>query len=328
MSEVVEQSAEVTTEQAPETQAPAASEAPAQTEVAPETAVVEGEEKPAYTPSFKYKVYGEEKELPEFIRGVIKSQEDEKKVKELFELSEAVPSYKKKLEDAHSKYSTFETTVKEKLIPEIQTYHQLSESLRSSVEKQDFQGICESLGINPDAMLAIAAKEATLRQNPEQYKLAQAERERMRASQTAEMQISSKEKHAIELESRYIDRMLGMVFERDDVKQYVSAFDTRMGKPGAFEQEVRQRGDYLYQRGEKADPVEIVQYLMKTFPLQAASTQPGNAQAQPPASASNGKPPTIPTVKTGSTSPAGKTRKVPGSIEEMRQAWAKEKNGG
>lgn len=328
MSEVVEQNAEVTTGQAPETPAPATSETPTQAEVATEATIVEGDEKPAYTPSFKYKVYGEEKELPDFIRGVIKTQDDEKKVKELFELSEAVPSYKKKLEDAHSKYSTFETTVKEKLIPEIQTYHQLSESLRSSVEKQDFQGICESLGINPDAMLAIAAKEATLRQNPEQYRLAQAERERMRVSQTAEMQLSSKEKHAIELESRYIDRMLGMVFERDDVKQYVSAFDARMGKPGAFEQEVRQRGDYLYQRGEKADPVEIVQYLMKTFPLQAASSQQVNVPAQPPVGTSNGKPPTIPTVKGGATSPAGKGKASYKSIDEMKASWEKAKNGG
>jgi len=281
-----------------------------------------------YTPNFKYKVYGEEKELPEYIRGIVKSQEDEKKVRELFEMSEAVPGYKKKLEDAHNKYSTFEGTVREKLVPELQHYHSLSESLRSSVEKQDFQGVCESLGINPDALLGIAAKEAALRQNPAQYQLAQAERERMRVSQTAERSLSTKEQQAISIEARYIDRMLGMVFDRTDVKQYKADFDARMGKPGAFEDEVRQRGDYLYQRKQEADPVKIVEYLMKSFPVGAASTSTGTAAAQPPAAASGGKPPTIPSVRGGTSSPTSSSKKKPGSIKEMKEAWEKEHNGG
>lgn len=318
-----EQTQEVSSEvSTPEAQT-AAPEATSQ--VATDGVEAAAAEVPAYNPNFKYKVYGEEKEIPEKYRSLVKSAEDEKELRDFFERAEAVPTLKKKNEEYQAKHQTLEQTVNSEYIPQLQQFHGIVHSLRESVERQDFQGVAEAIGLPPDTLLQLAAREAALRQDPTQHKLAQVEREKYLASRTAESQLSSKEERAIQIETQYIDRIMGLTMSRDDVKQYSESFDARLGKPGAFEQEVRQRGDYLYRTGKKADPVEIIENLMKTFPVAASQQAQAQSTAQPSAAPSQvGKPPVIPAVQSGGSSAVPK-KKSYASIKEMESDWEKKK---
>lgn len=289
------------------------------------TAQTEGENTevpPAYVPNFKYKVYGEDKELPEKFRSLIKTQEDEKEVRDIFERADAIEGFKRKNDEARARYDSLEKTVKEELAPTIQHYHSLAESLRDSVQREDFLGVCEALGINPDAMLGIAAKEAALRQNPESYRAAQAERN----AYVAQKQVSSYEKSqqqaTMEVEARYINRMFDLAFTREDVKKYASDFDARMGQEGSFLSKIREQGEYHYLKGEKKDPIELIDHFMKMFPMASQPQVNANAQPVQGGNAAPASKATIPSVPASGGSALPKKKQYQ-SIKEMQKDWAK-----
>jgi len=281
-----------------------------------------------YTPDYKYKVYGQEKEIPENFRNFIKSQEEEKSFKELFEKADAIEGFKTKNEEARNRYAQLESTVKEHLAPRIQYYDGLVQSLKTSVDKEDFSGVCEAMGIDPTRLLGLAAKEAQLRQDPNAYRAAQAERAREQAMNTAQSHVSKEQQRTMEVEAQYINRMLDYKVQDPTVKQYADAFDARMGKPGAFVQQIRQLGEYQYLTGNKdVDPAGLIESYMKMHPM--AQTMSTNTSAAPASVApvQTQSKPTIPTVN-GGTGSSVPSKKAPTSIKEMKQAWTKSRNGG
>jgi hypothetical protein len=113
---------------------------------------------PAYTPNFKYVAGGQEKEFPEYLRGIVKDAESEKTIRELMSKADGLPLVKQRAE-------SLEKQIKEYL-PESQTYRKI----KGYLEKGDI-GALVSRGLVSDETLlkyAVARAQYYKQFSPEQ----------------------------------------------------------------------------------------------------------------------------------------------------------------
>jgi hypothetical protein len=117
-----------------------------------------------------------------------------------------------------------------------------------------------------------------------------------------------------------VRRELSFELAKPEIAQFVQSFDERVGKPGAFHQEVLKRGAY-YEAVHKTTPPaqQVVQEVAQLIGFQMAGGNPAVQQqtnvAATPAPAT--KKPVIPSFNgSGSTSP---TRKVVTSTADLRK---------
>jgi len=98
-----------------------------------------------FQPNYHYKVLDKEHEIPEFLRGTIKDEETQKQVKELFEKAGGLDHIK-------SKYNELEST-QNTLVSENAQYKQAVDELRSTYQRNDFDGLFKQLQIDENKVL-------------------------------------------------------------------------------------------------------------------------------------------------------------------------------
>jgi predicted nucleic acid-binding Zn-ribbon protein len=306
----------VSTESSPAPEAAPAQ--PTQTE-APAQAAAAGTEAatpPAWTPNYKVKSYDNEYEIPEDFRSYI-NQENEKKFREVFERHFAFDTIKQKYKDAHTKY--------QEVNGKYDTVSKNLDKLSKYVQNGDFDSFFSTIKIPEGEIQKWIYNKLQVKDLPqEQQQLYTKNSEYQRQLMEREERMSEMENKLAEFESYKQEQAiqkrhseLDSAINNGEYKQIAESYDARVGKPGAFKQEVILRAAAVANAtGKDLSAEEAVQELAK---LVAWNNQNGGQAVSAPQAKSGGRP-TIPSVSGKASSPVAPQVK---SIEDL-QRLAKE----
>ena len=276
----------------------------------------EAPEAPAYQANYKLKVMDQEKEIPEKFRELIKDAESEKEVRELFEKAYG-------LEYAKPKHEALQQT-----FAKVQSEHNYLlgsvQELRECYNRGDLDTFFQKLNIPKERVLQYALDKVNYEQLPAEQK------QLLDARRNAELQNS-----ALQRQNQYMQQQLqqqtvqARQYALDselvgpEVKSMVEAFDQRFGKPGAFRNEVINRGQLAwFQSQGKVDltPRQAIQEVIRLYGLDQQQ-QPAAATVAP--QESGGARPRVSTIpNVGSGRSASPLKQKPRSIEDLKKIAA------
>lgn len=215
---------------------------------------------PAYTPNFKYKVHGQEKEFDDWVRAAIKDQETEKKARELFTRSDGIEHIKQDREALSEENIGLKS--------ELGEFHQSIEELRHFVRNDDLTSAWEKLGIAKEQVLRWALKEVQMAENPQLRE--QNEAQRRANLEMYQNRISSQtmaeqyDRAAGDLRQRELD----FTMSRPEIQSIAESYDSRIGRSGAFVNEVINRGKFHWIANKVDMPVDqVIQEVIQIYGL-------------------------------------------------------------
>jgi hypothetical protein len=268
---------------------------------------------PTYTPNFKYKTFGKEMELDEFWRPLIKDQDSEKKVKDVFTRADAFDDLKTRHESSQGEFQQLvsEYTALDKDVKRVMKFR----------NDGDLDNFFMSLKIPQDQIFKWVEQKLTLQNLPPEQRQA-LESQAQERSQRYDL-----EQEKAELEQQYQTQavqartmQLDMTLSRPEVSSIASAIDSRVGRLGAFRDlviEEAQKAWFIQGQdlsAEQATQLAIQKYG-KLFEQGPAPQAPMQGQAPAPQVQSK---PVIPAVQGRGTSPI---KKAPKSIDDLRAAY-------
>jgi hypothetical protein len=309
-------------------QRPAGQEAPAPAQL-PTGQAQAGETAP-YAPNYKYKVMDKELEIPEKFRGLMTDAESEKELRELFEKANGIEFVKGNLQR--------EREMRRGVEQEYRAQAGQIEELRDDYRRKDFDGFFGKLNIPFDDLLQyVHGKLSYEKLPPEQRQVLDAQRAAEHRALQLERQGTQAQQQQEQMLAQAVQHGLGLALARADVKSASDSYDARVGKPGAFRDEVVKRGEFYWvTQGKLIPPDQAVAEVLGLIGTPAASAQasatqavapaaqvqsPAEAMQAPPAApAPQAKaPPVIPNVQGKTTSPLPTK---PRSIAELKKLAA------
>lgn len=263
-----------------------------------------------YQPNFKFKVMDEEKEIDEFVRGAIKDQESEKKIRELYEKAYGLDYVKPKYEERGKKLTEVEGRYNE-------LYGMVSDTM--SLKEKDFWGFCEKLGLTKEQVAQKVLEEVKKLELPEDQKRIYDELERTRRAnldleKKFEFERRASEERAVQARTYELDTVLS----RPEISAYAKAYDSSRKKSGAFREFVVRHGKAEWSVNQR--DVSSEQAVVDAMAILGESYRGGPATATHTAPNADDKPlPVIPRVTGKSVSPTGK---APRSIDDLKKIAA------
>lgn len=271
----------------------------------------------AYEPDFSYKVHDEEKEMPDWLKGVVVDAESEAQVRELLERADGLDHVKasrqvalQQLEHTSSAY---------------QSQTQAIQHLTKFVQSGDLQSFFDGLKISEDQVLKYALTRIQYRNaTPEQRQAYDAQRDMQVRLANAEAEVSQHRSGAESTAVRQRATDIDISLARPEVSTAAQAYDTRTGKAGSFRQEVINRGLFHWHQSKTDIPVEqAVREVLALMGHQAGQPGVTGAGAGQPGKAAPGvvqraqaKKPVIPNLAGSGHSPI---QVVPKSIKDLRK---------
>lgn len=234
---------------------------------------VEAPEEGAFTPSFKYKAFGKEHDIPEIFKGVITNPESEREVQQVLERAHAMDRFKTNL-------TQLDTMVKEQIAPEIQFHRKTRQEFNELLNRGDIMGVLRKMNVSEEKFLQAAAERATIRTLPPEQRAQYEAREQAEAQRTqAANQVQQLQEQVQNMQASAKSYAIQSTFARGDVRAVADEFDGRVGQPGAFEKMVRDHGALLYSQGTDITPEQAVSAVMQRYGLQVPTG--GNAAGSP-----------------------------------------------
>lgn len=270
-----------------------------------------------YAPSFKYKVYDQEKEFHKAFHPIIKDMETEKLVRELYEKADGLDTVKPRFQKVRDEYNT--------LKEEYGGMQKQIEHLGTMIRKGDLDSFFDAIDLNTNKVFKWVLDKLNYQNLPPEQKAA------LDQQKMAQQQATQYQEQNEMLQKNYQQALAqARTFELDtallspEVKPIADVYDARLGQPGAFRAEVVKAGILAHQATGTDIPVsEAVSQVLGTVSrlgLQqtgmgteaTVATNPGVQQTQ----AAPAKPPVIPNVSGKGNSPA---KRVVKSIADLRQ---------
>lgn len=223
----------------------------------------------AYTPNFKFKVMDKEHEIDEWLRPVIKNQELEKKVKELYEKAYGLDSIKPKHQAVKEELETTKSKIAE-------TDKALN-ILGKYVAEGDFDSFFEGLNIPKNKILEYALELVKREQmSPEQKAQWEASKQARDAARYYEAEnarlMQSQQQFAVQQRTFELD----MAVNTPEAKVIADAYNAGMGSPDAFKEYCIQIGQAFAARGQDIPATQAVSEAIRH--LRAINPSLGNAQ--------------------------------------------------
>jgi hypothetical protein len=268
-----------------------------------------------YAPNYKFKAADKEMEFDDVVKGIIKTADQEKKLRELYEKAHGIDQVKSERERIRGEYRATQ-----------EKYNNLNkgiENLSAMLNKGDYHGFFQALKIPEETILQYALQRVNYREMPPEQRQtidAQYERDQKLAylEQSNNELLNMYQQQSVQQRSNELDGYI----QRPDVVSIAQSFDARAGKPGAFRDEVIKRGQYYASIG--GEDISVEQAVREVAQLvgyqqQQAANEMATAQTGlPPQSTATYKP-VIPNIKGRSSSPA---KKVISSMEELKKLSA------
>jgi hypothetical protein len=274
-------------------------------------------EVPSYEPNYNYKVYGEEKEIPEEFRSLIKDKESEELVRSYLSKADGFEPLKSKYESARTERDDFKGKYGD-LSGEIQKLNHFI--------KNDRLSAYEMLGISQDMLLDDASKLITVREmEPEQRKEWEEQRNINAQNFDFQEKVSFLEQQNQELMRKQQEFELDQVLSRGDVSTVQQHYDQKFG-PGAFKRKVIFNAANVYnQTGDDLTPERAVSQIVDEYTQLGLSF---NQQAQQSSAGSHGstntqpksQPKSLPNLGNGrGVSPTAPVLKSIDDLKRIRQ---------
>ncbi len=264
---------------------------------------------PAYQPDYKFKSYDKEYEIDEFLRGVIKDQETEKKVKSIYSKAYGFDGLKEK----HAKFREEFDGYRGKTEPVMKSLEKISELYN----RGDLDGFFSAIKVPYNVLQDYVAKKLQYQElTPEQQRAYDEYTTQQRRAYETENQLSQMQKmyDGMAVQTRTME--LNQVLNTPEVKEIQKSFDEAHGQ-GAFQREVISRGVAITKtKGIDPSAEEVVQEVVKF--VKPFLTKPGQVNGQQMITAPDKKP-VIPNVAGKSVSPV---KKIPTSIADLRKIAA------
>lgn len=267
---------------------------------------------PAYTPDFKVKIKGKELEIDEMFRGLIKDQDSEKKVKEVFEKAYGIDAVKADRAAIKQEHESFKSNV----IPYLQVYDQFTQ-LR---DQGNLGAAFKVAGISDEQVFEYALHRLQMEQNPVLAKTYQAQQEQS----LKELELTRKVQTYEQQEQSAAEQKFYQEFEQslETHSALVNQVNAKFGSEDFFKDEVIAYGLAQMQRGNQLTPTQateaVVNKYKQFFP---AITQPSMPQASAPtapqAAAPAPRPATLPNVGGSAASPVKKQVRT---MEDLQKA--------
>jgi transposase-like protein len=267
---------------------------------------------PAYQPNYKYKAALQDKELDEFWRPLVKDQDSEKKVKELFTKVDAfdfVKTRKEALEEQYGSlsadYEHMSTTVK---------------NVEDSLQRNDLTSVFRQLGVSTPQVFQWAQKQIQRMELPTE------QREEVERYEQTEQQKYGLEQEVSQLRQQYQTQavqartmQLDMALSRPEVAQFSQAWDANGGDGSFRDFVVEQAKTIFYTTKQDISPEQAIANVMQRFGkflntgenVSQAPQAPGSMQGVP----QNMKP-VIPNITGKAASPI---KKVPKSLDDLKK---------
>lgn len=269
-----------------------------------------------YSPNYKFKVFGEEKEFDEFIRPLVKDEDSEKKIRDLYAKAHGLEPLKSRL---NSELETTKNSYKEVN----EKYTGLSKSLAELshfVSTDNFDAFFKTLQIPEAKVFAWIQRKIQERELPPEQQ-AELKRGREYQDHLFRLQRENEELH-LQLQGSSVQQnevFLDNTLASQKYSSIAQDFDARVGTPGAFKMEIIKRGALLAQITGKDLPVEdVITDYMNSY---GKILSPMNTSAVPQANTPIGtqtpgqRPPVIPHVQGQGSAPV---KKAPRNLQELR----------
>lgn len=294
--EALKEKASTMSDAAPASKDPAAAVADPQTPTVPAA--------PVYAPNFKYKAWGQERELDKRIHGIIKDKETEDWIKSVFSKADGIESMQQQREHIRNQYNTLNAAA-EKVLGAVKN-RDYSAALRElGVDTQDIGQVLSGLNLKKEDIIQYAYNLANLTPEQEQAYAKQRQLEINGMQQQDALEGLNQKLYQADVQLKTFE--LRSVLSTPEMAPVVETFDKHHGK-GAFWDQVCQRGDYYHLKGVDKSTTELVDEVLRlarAYQPQQAAIQPAQT-ATPAPQVQKDKIPVIPNVMSGGGSPAKK----------------------
>lgn len=275
----------------------------------------------AYTPDFKFKANNKEHEIPEMLRGLIKSEKEEKYLKDIYQKAYGIEPIKERMNAIRGEYQQLQ-----------QTHHSVMEQIgeaRTAYQRGDMDTVFDTLKISPEKVLQWAVEKVQLSQMPpEQRQAIEAKRMAEQRAYQLEKQSSYSEQQAMEQQSQYLGQMLELVLERPDFHAVAQAYDSRKATQGAFRELVIKVGQSEHAlTGKVLSPLEAAQKAMEWIGEMPKPAQPAAPAAPAPTATATQatnikKPNTLPNLaNAGARSGSAPAKSKMKSLDDIKKVY-------
>lgn len=270
--------------------------------------------KPAYTPNFKFKYPKldsndqEEKEFDDWAKGFVNA-DNEAKLRDLYTKAYGMDFYKQKYGKINDQFKGY----KDKYEPLVKTWNELTEVYNAG----DMETFFKALKIPEEKLYQFVLDKLNEREmSPEQRMERQRQTElKQRAMMLERENQSLQERYKTEI-TQAREFQLGQTLSKPEVSQTAKSFDERVGRPGAFREEVIKRGIMAFHAtGQDISPEQAVQEVLSLIGG-AQTTQAAQVAQQPQVQATQKSQPVIPNVGARASSPA---KRAPRSLSDLKK---------
>lgn len=279
----------------------------------------EGKEAEAYKPNYKYSVKDQEYEMDEWLRPLVKDAETEKKFRDLYTKAHGINDIKEQREQLRNDFDQYKTQVEKTYSPVVQNYQRMSHLLKESRDTGDYGQFFQALNVPVKEILQWSANTvAQLEQNPNYLQQIKQGWDQTQTQYTLEQRMQQYEQQNRQLQNEIQTRDLEYSLSTPEIQSFAQSFDARVGKPGAFREEVIKRGAIIEQTQQRTlSASEIAKEIMNIYGPQAQPAGSTSTQTQTVQS-SEGKP-VIPRVNGRGGS---YVKSAPQSIADLRKLSA------
>lgn len=318
---------ETSTESPPSTPStPAPSESPIESAIAAKaatTATPPAATAPVYTPKLKYTVHDQEKEIPEFLRSVVKDAETEKQLHDLLTKADGLELVKEKQTKLQTENTQYKQAFDEmRHAAQYEPAKFLQATGIAKLAQQDSLGFCQgALGLSDDQIIAMAQQVLTFKEDPRQRELWQGQRSAQQDAMNYQGQVSQTTQQLQMLQTQLLQTQLTQEMSRPEIVEFAKAYDARVGRPGAFKEAVGEYG-LMQERayGKVVGAMEAVQAVYERnkpfISIQQTQTQVPQTPAQGVTPAGNVVP-VIPNV--GGSGKMSPTKPKVKSFDDLRR---------
>lgn len=277
----------------------------------------------AYTPNYKFRYMDElenkiDGEIDEWARPFI-NQDTEEKFRQLWAKAHGLDFVKNRFNKTRGEYQAY----RQQIDPLVQSWQELT----GLYQKGDMDSFFKGLQIPEDKIFQYVLDKLNYERLPADQR---AHIEKARAAETQAMELQRQNQalaaqyQQAQVQTRTTE--LQQALSSLDVSAVAQAFDARVGREGAFRDEVVKRGVLAWHTtGQDISSAQAIQEVMQLYGAFTGGQQTAAHMAQAaspggaPAVSQAQKAPTLPNVGGNNASPA---RKAPKSLDELKKLAA------
>lgn len=265
----------------------------------------------AYTPNLKYKVMDQEHSFDPWLADVIKDEEREKRIRELYEKSTGLdyvkPKYEKLKEDHQKLNGTWQQVVSD------------MGKLGGFLQNKDYGSAFQSLGLTDQQIMQYAVERLNYYELPPEQRQKMDEQSRRNQQLVAVMQENESFKRAqADFEGQQLVNEVQGALQKLGVSDAVNAIDERAGYTGAFYEHLKNHALRMFERTQRdPSPEEAISSFLRLYGIEAGQRQSPSqvGGARDAQQAPGTRPNTIPSLKGSGVSPV---KPVVSSIEDLK----------